>query len=164
MSTAESLAALQAATFARSPAATTSSYPPSRRLTGEALLSVLTSPSHYAVVSTTRPDGRPHSAPSAFVLSGTEIWLPTVPGAVRLRNVLANPYAVVVVAFGVHETHVAVLAEGPVRVESSLPAAVSPLVVAKLGSVPDWAGAWIVVSPARLLSYAAEGAGLATGD
>lgn len=163
-SLAAGLAALQAATFARSPAATATSYPPGNRLTGEALLAVLTSRSYYATVSTTRPDGRPHAAPSAFVLSGLEVWLPTVEGAVRLRNVRANPYAVLVLASGVHREHVAVIAEGPVRVESSLPAAVEADVVAKLDRVPDWAGAWIVLSPARLLSYAAEEAGLATGD
>ncbi|HEV2890759.1 MAG TPA: pyridoxamine 5'-phosphate oxidase family protein [Frankiaceae bacterium] len=160
---ADDLAALQAATFASSPLATATSYPPSRRLTGASLLAALTSPRYYATVSTTRADGRPHAAPSAFVLSGLEVWLPTVAGAVRLRNVRANPYAVAVVADGVHATHLAVIAEGPCRIVDALPEAVEPDVVAKLERVPDWVGAWIVLSPSRLLSYAAEDAGYETG-
>ena len=147
------LAALQAATFAASPPATATSYPPERRLTGAALWSVLSS-GRYATVSTTRPDGRPHCAPSGFVLSGTEIWLPTVAGAVRLRNVGTYPYAVVCVTEGVSETHVAVIAEGPVRVSEEPPPG---------AEVKEWTAAWIVVSITRLLSYAAEGTGLATG-
>jgi hypothetical protein len=156
------LAALQDATFAASPRATATSYPPQHRMTGDALLSVLSS-RRYAVVSTTRPDGRPHSAPSAFVLSGTSIWLPTVEGAVRLRNVRSNPYAVVVVSDGVADDHLAVLAEGPVSVAEGLPGEVERDVVRQLGSVPDWVGSWIVLRPSRLLSYAADGTGLATG-
>ena len=152
MTVAEALEALQAATFAASAPATTTSYPPERRLSGASLFAVL-SGRRYAVVSTTRPDGRPHAAPGAFVLSGTSLWLPTVGGAVRLRNVRANPYAVLTVAEGVGPTHLAVLAEGPVTVSPSPPEAD---VVRQLGSVPDWADAWIVLSPARLLSYAAE--------
>jgi len=162
MSLAGALAALQDATFAASAPATTTSYPPERRMSGAALLSVLTSP-RYATVSTTRPDGRPHSAPCAFVLSGTSLWLPTVEGAVRLRNVRANPYAVLVVSDGAGDSHLAVIAEGPVREAAGLPAEVQRDVVAQLaeGGVPEWASAWIVLEPVRLLSYAAEGAGLA---
>lgn len=162
MTVAAGLASLQDATFAASPPATATSYPPERRLTGEALADVLSSP-RYAVVSTTRPDGRPHSAPSAFVLSGTSLWLPTVAGAVRLRNVRANPYAVVVVSDGVRDAHLAVIVEGPVTVADALPPEVERDVVRQMGRVPDWAGAWIVLRPARLLSYAAEATGLATG-
>jgi len=149
---ADTLAELQAATFAASPPATATSYPPERRLTGAALESVLTS-GRYATVSTTRPDGRPHCAPSSFSLHGTEIWLPTVAGAVRLRNVRESAYAVVCVTEGVSDTHLAVIAEGPVRVSASPPPGTE---------VPEWAAAWIVVTIARLLSYAAEGAGVET--
>lgn len=159
--TASALWDLQEATFAASPAATTGSYPPERRMSGADLLSVLSSP-RYATVSTTRPDGRPHAAPCAFVLSGTSLWLPTVEGAVRLRNVRANPYAVLVVAEGVSETHLAIIAEGPVEVVDELPADVEPDVVRQMERVPDWARAWIVLRPTRLLSYAAEGASLAS--
>ena len=145
---AEELAALQAETFAASPPATATSYPPERRLSGAALRAVLTS-GRYATVSTTRPDGRPHCAPSSFTLHGTEIWLPTVAGAVRLRNVRANPYAVVCVTEGVSGTHLAVIAEGPVRVSSDPPPG---------AEVKDWMAEWIVVTMERLLSYAAEDA------
>lgn len=162
MTVASELAALQDATFAASPPATATSYPPERRMTGDELYAVLSSP-RYAVVSTTRPDGRPHSAPSAFVLSGTAIWLPTVAGAVRLRNVRANPYAVVVVSDGVSDTHLAIIAEGPVTVIDAVPADVEADVVRQMGRVPEWVGAWIVLRASRLLSYAAEATGLATG-
>ena len=157
---ADSLGALQASTFAASPAATATSYPPERRLSGAALVAVLSSP-RYATVSTTRPDGRPHAAPAAFVLSGTSLWLPTVAGAVRLRNVRANPYAVLVVSDGTAGSHVAVIAEGPVTVADALPPEVEADVVAQIERVPEWAAAWIVLRPSRLLSYAAEGATLA---
>lgn len=141
------LGALQDATFARSPAATATSYPPSRRLSGAALAAVLGS-GRYAVVASTRPDGRPHLAPTSFRLVGAELWLPTVAGAVRGRNVRHRPWLALSVTEGVGETHLAVLVEGPARVTQDAPPGVD---------VPEWAAEWIVLTPERVLSYAAEG-------
>lgn len=149
-----SLAAVQDATFAAASAATVTSYPPERRLSGALLASVLTT-RRYAVLSTTRPDGRPHATPTSFVLSGSALWLPTVAGAARARNVRAQPYAVLVLSEGERGAHLAVIAEGPVTVEPLSPEAEADA-VAQLDTVPDWAAHWLVLRPARLMSYAAE--------
>jgi hypothetical protein len=139
--------ALQDATFARSPAATATSYPPERRLTGAQVEAVLAS-GRYAVVASTRPDGRPHLAPTSFRLVGGELWLPTVAGAVRARNVRHQPWLALSVTEGAGDTHLAVLVEGPARVTAEPPPG---------GDVPEWAAEWIVLTPRRVLSYAAEG-------
>lgn len=59
------LAALQAQTFDRATATTQRSYPPERRLTPEQLERYLDR-REYAVVGTTRPDGRPHASMTTF--------------------------------------------------------------------------------------------------
>jgi hypothetical protein len=143
-----SLGEIQDATFARSGAATVSSYPPERRLPGAALEAVLRS-RRYAVVCSTRPDGRPHATPTSFTLVGSSLWLPTVAGAVRGRNVRARPWLVLVVSEGEGDTHLAVIVEGPVTVETAPPEGVER---------PEWAAEWLVLRPERVLSYAAAGA------
>ena len=60
----ELLGALQAETFARATTATASSYPPERRLTAAQLASYLDRRA-FAVVGSTRADGRPHAAMSS---------------------------------------------------------------------------------------------------
>jgi hypothetical protein len=150
-----SLGDVQDATFASASPATASSYPPERRLPGETLQAVLTS-RLYAVLSTTRPDGRPHSAPTSFVLADSQIWMPTVRGAARARNARQQPYGVLVLAEGEHEHHMAVIAEGPLRVVDSAPASVADEIAVRLREAPDWVAHWLVLEPRRVLSYAAE--------
>ncbi|HEU0130878.1 MAG TPA: pyridoxamine 5'-phosphate oxidase family protein [Mycobacteriales bacterium] len=147
MTAGEEYGRLQDATFARSAPATTTSYPPERRLTGEHVAAVLGS-GRYAVVATTRGDGRPHATPTSFRLVGTELWLPTVAGSVRGRNVRARPWLSLVVAEGVDDEHLAVVVEGPVRVADAPPEGVD---------APEWAAEWLVLTPERVLSYAAPG-------
>lgn len=139
--------ALQRETFATATAATTSGYPPERRLAADVVVAVL-SARKYATVASTRPDGRPHATPVSFVLVGTDLWLPTVGGAARTRNVLAQPYLVLVVSEGEGDAHLALILEGPATVETTAPP--------EAGSAPEWADAWLVLRPERLFTYAAE--------
>jgi nitroimidazol reductase NimA-like FMN-containing flavoprotein (pyridoxamine 5'-phosphate oxidase superfamily) len=153
-----SLGAVQEATFAGASAATVSSYPPERRLSGAALEAVLRA-RRYATVASTRPDGRPHATPTSFVLAGDALWLPTVAGTVRARNVAAQPWLVLVLTEGEGDAHLAVIAEGAVTVvaDADLPGDVAEASVERLEGRPEWAEEWLVLRPARLLSYAAAG-------
>jgi Pyridoxamine 5'-phosphate oxidase len=149
----EALAALQDQSFARATTATASSYPPERRLDGPRLAEYLDRRA-FAVIGSRRPDGRPHAAMSAYVRRGTTFWLPTVAGSVRERNVRGEPWLTMTVTEGDHDTHIAVLVEGPADVVpvSEVPADVRAVMTG------DWISAWIRIQAGRLLSYAAEGA------
>ncbi|HEX6448850.1 MAG TPA: pyridoxamine 5'-phosphate oxidase family protein, partial [Trebonia sp.] len=111
----ELLGGLQEQTFARATAATAVSYPPERRLSAAQLASYLDRRA-FAVVGSTRPDGRPHSAMSIFIRRGVTFWLPTMAGSVRERNLRSTPWLTMVIAEGDHPEHVAVLIEGPAEV------------------------------------------------
>jgi hypothetical protein len=152
------LADLQAASFERANEATRSSWPPDRRMRGEQLDLVLRR-RRYAVVASTRANGRPHATPVAFVWHDGEVWLPAVEGAVRVRNVGATPWLSVVITEGDADDHGVVVLEGPARVLplADAPASLADSIAAKGGEFPDWASVWLVVSPSRLLSYAAPG-------
>jgi hypothetical protein len=145
---------IQDTTFAGASAATLGSFGPSRRLTGEQLVKVLTT-RRNAVVSTTRRDGRPHSTPCAFVLHERSIWLPLVPGAVRAKHVAEQPWISMVISEGQLENHGVVIIEGPALIaepgEEVLAAA-----KAKFGGV-SWVGQWIELTPERILSNASPG-------
>lgn len=148
----ELLGALQDRTFARATAATAASYPPERRLSAARLASYLDRRA-FAVVGSTRADGRPHAAMSVYVRRGAVFWLPTVAGSVRERNLRGTPWLTLVIAEGDHDEHVAVLIEGPAEVVAPprVPADVRAAVKG------DWVSAWIRLTAERLLSYAAEG-------
>jgi hypothetical protein len=144
---------LQLATFAGATQATRDSYPPERRIEGGDLRDYLDR-RVFAVVSSTRPDGRPHAALTSYVRRDTAFWLPTVAGSVREQNLRAQPWLVLVVAEGDRGEHIAVIVEGPGIVV--MPADVPPDVVA---TTPEaWVSAWLQLDAQRLLSYAAEGA------
>ena len=148
----ELLGLLQDRTFARATAATSASYPRERRLDAAQLAAYLDRRA-YAVVGSTRADGRPHSAMSVYIRRGATFWLPTVAGSVRERNLRSKPWLTLVVAEGDHDDHIAVLIEGSAEVvEPSL--APSDVRAAVTG---DWVSAWIRLTAERLLSYADEG-------
>lgn len=148
----ESLGDVQDRTFARSTAATAASYPPQRRLNAAQLGRYLDRRA-FAVVSSTRADGRPHSAMTAYVRRGITFWLPTVSGSVRERNLSGTPWLTLVIAEGDHGAHIAVLIEGPAEVlaPSQVPADV------RAAFTGDWVSSWIRLTAERLLSYGAEG-------
>ena len=147
----EALARLQERTFAASNAATADSYPAERRLSGEQLAAYLDR-RDFAVVSSTRPDGRAHAAVSGFVRREDVFWLPTVAGSVRERNIRAHPWVSLVVTEGDHQSHIVVLLEGPAQILSNADA--PPEVASTLTG--SWVSCWIVLKPQRLLSYADE--------
>ncbi len=153
----QELAALQEQTFARATKSTADSFPPRRRLTGPQLAGYLDRRA-FAVVGTTRPDGRPHAAMSSYVRRGATFWLPAVTGSVRGRNVGGQPWATLVVTEGDRDHHVLVCVEGPAALLT--PAEVPADIRAQVTG--DWVGAWLRIQAERLLSYAAEGA-LAAG-
>jgi hypothetical protein len=111
----ELLGGLQDRTFARATAATAISYPPERRLSAAQLASYLDRRA-FAVVGSTRADGRPHAAMSIYIRRGTTFWLPTMTGSVRERNLRGTPWLTMVIAEGDHPVHIAVIAEGPAEV------------------------------------------------
>ena len=145
------LGAVQDQSFARASAATAGSYPPERRLSAAQLGRYLDRRA-FAVVSSARPDGRPHAAPSLFYRRETEFWLPTVAGSVRERNVRAHPWLALTVTEGDDDAHVAVLIEGPAEVTA--PEAVPVSFRDRPG---DWARVWLLLRAEKVFSYAAEG-------
>lgn len=148
----KALGDLQEQSFARATRATVDSYPPHRRLTAEQLADYLDRRA-FAVIGTTRPDGRPHAAMSSYLRRGTAFWLPTVAGAVRERNLRRQPWLTMTVTEGERDEHVVVLLEGPADV---VPAPEVPEDV-RAAVTGDWVSTWLRLAPARLLSYAAEG-------
>ncbi len=145
----ESLIEIQERTFARASATTRGSYPPEDSLTEEELRAFLRRRA-FAVVTSTRPDGRPHAAISSFACAGTTFWLPTGAGTVRERNIAARPWVSLVITDGDRSEHVAVIAEGPAEIVSA--AAVPPEV--RADAAGQWATRWIRLRTERLLSYA----------
>jgi general stress protein 26 len=149
----ELLGDLQDRTFARATAATAISYPAERRLSAAQLAAYLDRRA-FAVVGTTRADGRPHTAMSVYVRRGTTFWLPTMAGSVRERNLRGTPWLTMVIAEGDHPVHIAVIAEGPAEVVTQ-PEVPSDVRAAVTG---DWVSEWIRLTAERLLSYADENA------
>ncbi|SRR5216683_1770383 len=147
------LGAIQEQTFAHATSATLYAYPPQRRLSDSQLAGYLDRRS-IAVVSSARPDGRPHSALSSYVRRGATFWLPTVAGSVRERNVRAVPWLVLVVTEGDQRGHIAVIIEGTAGIVT--PADVPADVAA---AVPKtWVSTWLRLDAKRILSHADEGA------
>src|ERR1700685_2541932 len=95
----EELGALQDQTFAAATSATTGSFPPERRLSAAQLAAYLDRRA-FAVIGSSRPDGRPHAAMSSYVRQGRDFWLPTVGGSVRERNVRAQPWLTMTITEG----------------------------------------------------------------
>ena len=149
----ELLGGLQDRTFARATAATAVSYPPERRLSAAQLASYLDRRA-FAVVGSTRGNGRPHAAMSVYVRRGVTFWLPTMAGSVRERNLRGTPWLTMVIAEGDHPVHIAVIVEGPAEVAA--PPQVPEDVQAAVAG--DWASTWIRLTAERLLSYADENA------
>jgi hypothetical protein len=145
----ETLSEIQERTFARATATTKGSYPPEDRLTEDELRAFLRRRA-FAVVTSTRPDGRPHAAISSFACAGTTFWLPTGAGTVRERNIAAQPWVSLVITDGDRGEHISVIAEGPAEVVSA--AVVPPQ--ARADAAGQWATRWIRLQTQRLLSYA----------
>jgi len=147
------LGRLQDVSFSRAGAVRTA-YPPERRMTGPQLAGYLARRT-YALASSTRPDGRPHAAPTLFSLYAEAFWLPTLGSAARLGNVRAHPWLALSVLEGEHDTHAAVLTEGPAEVLAAVPADVQSITERRnRGGTLDWATHWLRMTPQRLFSFA----------
>jgi len=148
------LGRLQDASFSRASEALRTAYPPPRRMTGPQLAGYLERRT-YALASTTRPDGRAHAAPTLFSLYADAFWLPTLSGAARLGNVRAHPWLALSILEGEHDTHAAVLTEGPAEVVATVPDDVRGITEKRnRGGSLDWATAWLRMTPQRLFSFA----------
>jgi PPOX class probable F420-dependent enzyme len=151
----ETLARIQDASFARASEATRSSFPPERRMDGPVLTAFLTA-RRYAVLATTRPDGRPQAAPVGYALVGTQFIIGSLADAARVRNLRHQPHTSLVVTQGEGDEHGMVIAEGTARLLDPAPASLemrAPFRGAD-GRVLPWVGVLIAIHPARLLSYA----------
>jgi hypothetical protein len=148
------LGRLQDGSFNRAGRAVRTAYPPQRRMTGPQLAGHLTRRT-YALASSTRPDGRAHAAPTLFALYAQAFWLPTVSGAARLANVRVHPWLALSIIEGEHDTHAAVLTEGPAEVLATVPDEVRSITeLRNRGGSLDWATAWLRMTPQRLFSFA----------
>ena len=148
------LGRLQEASFTLAGEVMRKAYPPERRMT-DAQLERYLARRTYALASTTRRDGRPHAAPTLFSMHAEAFWLPTLGGAVRVDNVRAHPWLALSVLEGEHDTHAAVLAEGPAEVLVTAPQEVQNITeVRNRGGSLDWATAWLRMTPQRLFSFA----------
>jgi general stress protein 26 len=152
----ESLEMVQVRSFAQASAATLASFPVEHALSGPELDGFL-SERRYAMVATTRPDGRPHATMAAFRHRDGRLWLPTVAAAARVRNISANPGITVIVAEGVGDEHVMVMLEGRAILhhdpEPIMTAWFREAWVAVYESDLSWAGRIIEVIPTKVLSY-----------
>jgi hypothetical protein len=109
----------------------------------------------YAVASSTRPDGRAHAAPTLFSVYAEAFWLPTVENAVRIANVRAHPWLALSIVEGEHDTHAAVLIEGPAEVLPTVPEEVRRATEFRnQGGTVAWAAFWLRITPQRLVSFA----------
>jgi hypothetical protein len=145
---------LQEASFRRASPAMRKAYPPERRLTGPQLGEYLGRRT-YALASSTRPDGRAHATPTLFSTYAEAFWLPTLGAAARLRNVRAHPWLALSIIEGEHDTHAAVLTEGPAEVLTTVPDDVWSITeLRNRGGSLDWATAWLRMTPQRLFSFA----------
>ena len=147
------LGRLQDASFSRA-GAVRKAYPPERRMTGPQLAGYLARRT-YALASSTRPDGRPHAAPTLFSIYAEAFWLPTLGSAARLGNVRAHPWLALSIIEGEHDTHAAVLTEGPAEVLATVPEDVRSITeLRNRGGSLDWATDWLRMTPQRLFSFA----------
>lgn len=148
------LGELQDASFRRASATLRSAYSPARRMSGPQLAAYLRRRT-YALASTTRPDGRAQAAPTLFSVHAEAFWLPTLGAAARLANVRAHPWLALSILEGEHDTHAAIIAEGPAEVVPTAPNDVWSATQARnRGGSLSWAAAWIRVTPQRLFSFA----------
>lgn len=149
MSRMQDLAEIQSRTLARANEATSHSYPPERRLDAAALTRFLDRRT-FAVIATTRANGRPHATMSSYVRRGTTFWLPTLSGSVRERNIQRQSWVSLVIAEGDGNEHVVVIIEGPAEIVA--PADVPADVAATTST--NWVAVWFRLEAERVFSYA----------
>jgi hypothetical protein len=151
------LAAEQERSYANASKGLLDSYPKCLSMNGDELAAFL-GRKLYAVLATTRPDGRAQAAPVGFIVWKSAFWIASVQGA-RVNNLKARAWASIVVAEGEpRKEHRAVVAEGRVNLyegsekESVIQELASPW-QEKHGHQLDWAAALIELIPEKLFSF-----------
>lgn len=148
------LGRLQDESFSAAGTALRKAYPPQRRMSGAQLAAYLRRRT-YALASSTRPDGRAHAAPTLFTIYAQAFWLPTVAAAARIANVRTHPWLALSIVEGEHDSHAAVLTEGPAEVLATAPDEVwSSTQLRNRGGSLTWATTWLRMAPQRLFSFA----------
>jgi hypothetical protein len=144
---------LQDGTFGRATGATRDAWPAETRMSGGEIAAYLDR-HRFGVLATGRRDGRPHAVPVGYVRRGTDVWLPTMGGSLRARNVTRQPWAVLVVSEGDGRTeadpdgwHRMCSLEGPTAL---VPVADAPT---ELGAAASWATHWVRLTPERVYTY-----------
>ena len=156
------LADVQEESYKHASKTTLEAYPESKAMDSNELKEFL-SKKIYAVLATTRPDGRAHATPIAFFFWNNSFWIASVEGT-RLRNLRKNPWASIVIFEGEPpKKHQAVMAEGQVIIhEGDMMREIlsvqefSDLATKKYGRAPDWASAFVELEPKRIFSYDAN--------
>jgi nitroimidazol reductase NimA-like FMN-containing flavoprotein (pyridoxamine 5'-phosphate oxidase superfamily) len=152
------LARIQEASFARAAEATRNAFPSERRMDGATLASFLAR-KNQGVFATVRTDGRPHAAPAGYALVGARFVIASLAGAARVANIRHEPHCSLVVMEGEDDDHAVVIVEGTARLVAPMDAPLEMRAPFREsdGTLPPWVGTLVVVTPERLLSYAAEG-------
>lgn len=156
-SQAQLLERIQAATFARSTPSTIASFPERFRLSGDAIVTFLAR-RRTATLATTRPDGRPHAAPTGFALVNGKIVVASVEDAIRVANLRQRPHASLVVNEETPDSHGVTIIEGSCRLFTPGGASLEVRTPFRLedGALPTWIGVFIVLTPERILSFGTE--------
>ncbi|HUA11062.1 MAG TPA: pyridoxamine 5'-phosphate oxidase family protein [Solirubrobacteraceae bacterium] len=152
----DALARLQETSFELAGEGLRSSWPPESAMDA-AQLGKFFEEHRYCVLATATRDGRPVARPVAYTVVGASFWLATVRGS-RLRNLERTPWVSLVVSDGDAGSHRAVVVDGSVTVVDGPPADVARAWQVRHGSPAQWADAWVLLQPGRLLSYAAPDA------
>jgi SAM-dependent methyltransferase/general stress protein 26 len=156
-----SLEALRERSVRAAARGTVDSWPPQQALRGSALEEFVDR-KRYAMLSTTRRDGRPHAAVVAYCVLDGRFWLPAVACAQRVRNVESEPAASLLIVEGEEDEHVAVSIEGLAAVHTDnearriLDDRLREAWRARYGSGLEWARAIVELVPTRVLSHDAR--------
>lgn len=135
---------------------TRESWPPADSLTqGE--IERLLELRRYAVMATSRPDGRAHAVPVAFIHLDGRIWLGSAAETRHLRNLIQDPVmSLVVMGPSDDDDHVALIVEGEGRFASDIEAARAALddVWSKrFGHGLEWADVIFELVPMKVFSH-----------
>ncbi len=154
------LAELLERSWAAAGPAVAGSWPPSQRMDRAALLQFCRE-QRLCVLAVATPAARPLVVPVSFHMDEEGcFWLPTDPGAARLRTLRRNPQAALLVGQGLDQERRVVTAQGRTQLHRPMevPISVQDAAEAKLGDL-RWAGAWVALRPERLLAYDPGSAG-----
>ena len=154
----DALMKVQEASFRRAGKPMLGSFLPEQALSRDDLEAFLTR-KQYAVMATTRPNGKPLASMILFLVWRNAFWLPSTKGAVRLTNLSSQPWASLVITEGEDSNHTAVVVEGPTVTHGG--ESMSRIFGDGLADVwdrhvthsHDWVAALIELTPDRLLSF-----------